>query len=165
MRHLELKDAKRMMICLNDKEVTRFMKIGERDFSIEDCKNYIKNCEKNKDTMHFAITDENDNWIGTVSLKNISNKEAEYAIILSKTAHGKGYSQKSTKEILNFAFNNLNLNKVYLYVSTTNIRANKFYLKFGWKLDKTENSKELINGMPVTYNWYSISKNDKEIYE
>lgn len=156
MRKLELKDAKKMMETLNDKSVTNTMRISLRSFSLDECKDYILNSNKDDKNIDFAITDENDNWVGTVSLKNIdhSKKEAEYAIITSKDVHGKGYSQKATKEILEYAFNELKLDKVYLYVSVNNIRANKFYQKVGFIFDRCETNGLKLGNEYQDINWY-----------
>lgn len=156
MRKLELKDANKMMETLNDKSVTNTMRISLRSFSLDECKDYILNSNKDDKNIDFAITDENDNWVGTISLKNIdySKKEAEYAIITSKEVHGKGYSQKATKEILEYAFNKLKLDKVYLYVSVNNIRANKFYQKVGFIFDKCERNGLKLGNEYQDINWY-----------
>ena len=156
MRKLELKDANKMMETLNDKSVTSTMRISLRSFSLDECKSYILNSNKDNKNIDFAITDESDNWVGTISLKNIdySKKEAEYAIITSKDVHGKGYSQKATKEILEYAFNELKLDKVYLYVSVNNIRANKFYQKVGFIFDRCEKSGLKLGNEYQDINWY-----------
>ena len=156
MRKLELKDANKMMETLNDKSVTNTMRISLRSFSLDECKKYILNSNKDEKNIDFAITDENDNWVGTISLKNIDyiKKEAEYAIITSKDVHGKGYSQKATKEILEYAFNELKLDKVYLYVSVNNIRANKFYQKVGFIFDKCERNGLKLGNEYQDINWY-----------
>ena len=69
--------------------------------------------------MHFAIVDDkNDEYLGTISLKHIDykNHNAEYAISTRKKVRGSGIAQKSTELILDYAFNNLDLHKVYLNV-------------------------------------------------
>lgn len=160
MRKLELKDANKMMETLNDKSVTNTMRISLRSFSLDECKDYILNSNKDDKNIDFAITDEGDNWVGTISLKNIdySKKEAEYAIITSKDVHGKGYSQKATKEILEYAFNELKLDKVYLYVSVNNIRANKFYQKVGFIFDRCERRGLKLGNEYQDINWYYVLK-------
>ena len=165
MRELQLKDAKRMMDCLNDKSITETMRIRSHTFTLEECENFIKKSLVDIKNKNFAIVDENDNWVGTVSLKDIDEEEAEYAIITCQEAHGKGYAQKATKEILRYAFNELHLNKVFLYASTKNVRANKFYQKFGWIFDHLEKEGLHLQDEIHDVNWYYITKEDKELYE
>ena len=166
IRPLLEKDAERMSICLNDDSVTFFMPIRNRKITKDSCINFIKSSKDDKTNKNFAIVDEGDNWIGTISLKNIDydNKEAEYAIITSNEAHGKGYAQIATKEILSYAFKTLGLNKVYLYVAVINERANKFYNKFGFKFDRVDKELIEINGKKEDINWYYLLKEDEDKY-
>ena len=164
LRSLELRDAKAMYEAMCDTNVNAYMNIDGSKSSIENCENYIKNANANPNFKHFAIVDDCDNWVGTISLKNIDNevKQAEYAIITSTKVHGKGYALKATKELLSYAFNTLNLNRVYLDVLKDNIRANKFYLKCGFKLEGTFRQAIFIKGQIYDLNWYSILKSDYE---
>lgn len=160
MRRLEEKDAKRMVVALNDKDVTNTMRISMRSFTLEECESYIQKANNDKESVHFAITDDNDNWVGTVSLKDINQekKEAEYAILTAKEVHGKGYAQKATDFILDYAFNKLGLKKVYLFVSVNNVRANKFYQKYGFTFDRLEENGLKLGNESHDINWYYISK-------
>ena len=165
MRQLELKDASRMMAALNDKDVTSNMRVGLHTFTLQECEDFIINEKNNPNTKNFAIVDDEDNWLGTVSLKDIHNSEAEYAILTAREAHGKGYAQKATKEILQYAFNELKLKKVFLFVSASNVRANKFYQKFGWRFDRLEKDGLELNNTLYDVNWYYLTSEDKTIYE
>lgn len=162
LRDLELRDAKRMYEAMCDSKVNAFMNIDGSKSSIENCENFIKEANLNSNSKHFAITDEDNNWIGTVSLKNIDKivRQAEYAIITSSKVHGKGYAYKATIELLNYAFNNLNLNRIYLDVLEDNVRANKFYLKCGFKLEGTFRQFIFVKGKIYDLNWYSILKSE-----
>lgn len=164
LRNLELKDAKAMYETICDTNVNAYMNIDGSKSSIENCENYIINANANSNFKHFAIVDEKDNWVGTISLKNIDFdvKQAEYAIITSSKVHGKGYALTATKELLDYAFNKLGLNRVYLDVVKENVRANKFYLKCGFKLEGTFRQAILIKGKVYDLNWYSILKSDYE---
>ena len=113
LRKLELKDAKNMYETMCDSNVNSYMNIDGSKSSIESCENYIKNAESNPKFKHFAIVDDNDEWVGTISLKNIDDvvKQAEYAIITSSKVHGKGYAFLATKELFEFAQRGLKLRK------------------------------------------------------
>ena len=93
--------------------------------------------DKNKQgsSIHLAVTDENDEYLGTISLKNIDykSKNAEYAISMRQCTKGTGAAYKATKQILDYAFNTLDLEKVYLNVLKEN-RAIAFYKKVGFIL-------------------------------
>ena len=60
--------------------------------TLEDCFEFIKTSSDESDNIHYAIVDDMDNYMGTVSLKNVSNDNAEFAIVLHSKAIGKGKS-------------------------------------------------------------------------
>lgn len=162
LRSLEIRDAKAMYETMCDTNVNAYMNIDGSKSSIENCENFIKNANANSNYKHFAIADEDDNWVGTISLKNIDRvvKQAEYAIITSSSVHGKGYAAKATKDLLDYAFNNLNLNRIYLDVLKDNVRANKFYVKCGFRLEGTFRQAIYIKGALYDLNWYAMLKDD-----
>lgn len=157
LRELEVRDAQAMLECMSDKDVNQFMRIDGTKMQLNDCINFI-NHSNNMDNINFAIVNEIDMWVGTISLKNIDREvgQAEYAIITSKNAHGTGIAFKATKEILSYAFDELNLKRVYLNVIEDNIRANKFYKKVGFEYEGTFRCAIKVKGKIYNLNWYSI---------
>lgn len=130
IRKLEKKDAKLMLSWMKDKETTKYF---DRDFShltIKDAENFIDNAIS-ETHEHYAITLDDDTYVGTISLKNLDKKikNSEYAIVVDSKYQGKGISEEATKWILNHAFNDLKLNLVYLCVHKDNLRAINFYKK------------------------------------
>ena len=81
----------------------------------------------------MAVTDDNDIYMGTASLKNINNGMAEFAIVIRKEAMGEGYSRYVMEEIIRIGLDKLKLNLIYWFVSPENKRAVKFYDKNGYK--------------------------------
>ena len=168
IRKLDLKDAEAMITCLKDSDVNYFMNIDGSKMVSTDCQEYIKKSWDDEKNYHFAIVDENDNWIGTISLKNIDKlaKQVEYASITSSSVHGKGYAFTATKEIIEYGFEKLGLNRIYLNVVDENIKANKFYQKVGFIFEGCFRKAICIKGRIYNLNWYSILKSDKkQIYK
>lgn len=160
IRELKEKDATLMFECLNDKVNTQYMLIGGKNFSYEDCLKFI-NSSKNDDSLNFAIVDEEDNWIGTISLKHIDKEvgQAEYAIITSSRVHGKGYAYKASEELKEYAFSTLKLQRIYLNVASDNLRAINFYKRFGFTYEGTFRRAIKINNQLKDLEWYSIINN------
>ena len=107
--------------------------------------------------------DKHDEYLGTVSLKNISkeNKCAEYAIVVRKIARGTGVARKATEDILDYAFNVLGLHKVYLNVLENNECAKRFYQKCGFMYEGTAKDAIVLNGDYASLAWYG-KINEKE---
>lgn len=91
--------------------------------------------------------------MGTVSLKNIEEDKAEFAITVRKYAMGKGYSHFGMREIKKIGLQDMNLSSIYWYVDNNNQRAIKFYDKNGYQ----RISPEIIGG--YQQNLYLVSKN------
>lgn len=136
LRLLENKDVPFMLEWMADKDITCFF---QNEFEKMNKKNVYEFIKKSFTDVnkHFAIIDDEDEYLGTISLKNISfkNKNAEYAIVTRKSTWGKGISNVATKEILKYAFEDLKLHKVYLNVLSNNYRAIKFYEKMGFNYE------------------------------
>jgi len=77
-------------------------------------------------------------FIGVVNLSNIDhrNQHCEYGILIGeKSFWGKGYAREATECILDYAFDVLNMRKVYLYVQKENERAIKLYTSIGFEVE------------------------------
>lgn len=74
--------------------------------------------------------------IGMVFLKDINliNRSAEFAIFIgAENVKGKGYATEATSKAIDFAFDNLNLNRVFLKVQEDNNSAIRLYEKCKFK--------------------------------
>lgn len=157
LRNLELKDAPLMLEWMHDKSVVEDLRTNFLSKTIEDCENFIKNSWNDKNNWNVAITDEEDTYMGTISLKNIKEDSAEFGITIRACAMGKGYSIWAMKEILNIGFQEKNLKKIYWCVSPDNKRAVRFYDKNGFqRVDAKE--LDMIEGYTQeqidAYVWY-----------
>lgn len=153
-----MKDIDGILSWMNDPSVRRFFRFEEEKTSPETVTAFINNAQDTEKNMHLAIVDETDEYMGTISLKSIDHlsRNAEYAISTCPHIHGKGIAFEATKEILNIAFNQLNLHRVYLNVLEENERANKFYLKFGFVYEGQFRDHINIRGELKSLNWYSL---------
>ena len=155
LRELQDKDAVYMLEWMHDENV--YTHLG-RDFSsmtIEDCRNFIASADySGGNGRHYAIVNEEDEYMGTISLKNIDweQKRAEYAISCRSKAMGQGYSARATQELFVRA-KELNLELIYLYVKESNVRANRFYEKMGFEL--TKKPEFIEEEMDASLNWFS----------
>ena len=160
LRSLLEKDNIYMLEWMKDHRINRFFRFNSDDVTIKSVTEFIKSCNKDKNNYHFAIVDDNDIYLGTISLKNIDNiaNTAEYAIALRYDAHGKGVGTFATKEILDYAFHKLNLNRVYLNVLADNINAIRLYERCGFVFEGEFRKHVKIRGELKNLKWYGILK-------
>jgi diamine N-acetyltransferase len=133
LRKLKQSDAPLMLEWMHDEDVVHFMKADFQHKALNDCERFIKSAQEDTKNIHLAATDDNDTYLGTVSLKNIDNESAEFAITMRKTAMGKGYAAEAMKQIIDKGFNELGLEYIYWYVRPENKRAVRFYDKNGYQ--------------------------------
>jgi diamine N-acetyltransferase len=164
LRALRAEDSNFMMEYINDAEISSNFKFTRYPFSQEGFRNFIEKSWSDRTNIHFAI--EADEYAGTISLKNINNidRTGEYAIVVRKKFWGTGIAKEATEKIIQYGFNTLNLEKIYLNVLTSNTRANKFYQKMGFDFEGSFKRHVFVEGKYEDLNWYCIfkKKDDKE---
>lgn len=172
IRKLKLKDAELMLEWMHDDFVVHDLATDFSTKTIEDCRNFINySIEQYEDPnirdIHMAIVDDNDEYMGTVSLKNIDHERhiAEFAITIRANAMGKGYSSFGMNKILEYGFTDsrLKLEEIYWCVNKKNLRARRFYDKHSF--NKIIARDEMLEHY-LDFNdkdnlvWYSVRKSE-----
>ncbi len=161
LRKLKPEDASYMLEWMHDKSVVEYMKADFSSKTIDDCVCFIDVAQSDSKNIHFAVVDDKDEYMGTVSLKNCDGVSAEFAITIRACAMGQGYSKFGMSEIIKYAFNELNLKLVYWYVDSANKRAVRFYDKNGYQRVKDIN--EYVDTVSIDnsdYIWYVVMKTE-----
>ena len=138
LRKLEKKDAPLMLEWMHDASVTNWLQADFKHMTIENCLGFIERSKDETQDLHLAIVDDEDNYMGTVSLKHIENHKAEFAIVVRAEASVKGYASFGMKEIIRIGLEERQLKNIYWCVSPNNQRAIKFYNKNGYKQVTTD---------------------------
>lgn len=162
LRRLELRDAPLMLAWMHDKIVTEKLRSDFSSKTIADCENFIASSWKDKENIHLAIASDEDEYMGTVSLKHIEDVSAEFAITVRTESMGHGYSWFAMEEIIKKAFDEYWLESVYWCVSRENTRAVRFYDKhnFHEALDIPQKILDRYQGVD-NLKWYSVLRGDE----
>lgn len=152
LRKLEQRDAPLMLEWMHDQNVVEHLSSAFATKTQKDCEAFILASREDPDNWNFAITDDTDTYMGTVSLKHIDRVrgDAEFAISVRSCAMGKGLSKFAMARIIEMGFEQLGLKKIYWCVSPENKRAVRFYDKYGY-------SRALPEGLPVE-KWYTTEQ-------
>jgi RimJ/RimL family protein N-acetyltransferase len=161
LRKLRYEDIEYILEWMKDEELNQFFRFNSNEINLDTIKKFISNALEDKGNLHLAIADEKDEYLGTVSLKNISDtdKNAEYAIALRRKAIGTNTAAFATSEIIRIAFEELNLYKVYLNVLSFNLRAIRFYEKMGFVYEGEFVNHIMIRGRFSSLRWYAKFNN------
>lgn len=147
-RRLLEKDAPLILSWMKDPEVNRFFRFDPDKITLESQIAFIRAAQDQTVNAHFACADDDDTYLGTVSLKHIDpvNQNAEYAVGFCKSAHGRGAARFATRELLRYAFEERGLERVYLSALASNVRACRFYEKAGFVLEGVSRSHLFSHG-------------------
>ena len=149
-----------MLSLMRDKDVAGELCDDFTFKTIEDCKSFIESSITDEN-IHMAIASDRDEYMGTVSLKNIENGNAEFAIFVRTEAMGRGYSWFGMESIIEKAFEELGIESVYWCVSKDNDRAIRFYNKHNFyeAFDIPQKVLARYEGVE-NLKWYSVLKGD-----
>lgn len=165
LRRLEEKDAENMLEWMNDPDIQKNFRFPAKRRDREQVLQFIRNAETRPidgKSIHFAIVDEYDEYMGTISLKEVdmTARNAEYAISLRKKAQGRGIGSAATKEILRLAFEEFGLQRVYLNVLSGNSRAIALYEKCGFVYEGEFRNHLFLRGEYQSLKWYAMLKEE-----
>lgn len=161
IRKLKSADAERMLEWMHDDDITKHLRLNGRNATKDDVLLFIENAKDESINLHRAVVNQSDDYLGTISLKNIDQekKEAEYAIAMHPVALGTGAAFVASEQILKVAFEQLGLQRVYLNVLEENERAVRFYTKLsalGFKLEKQTTME--FHGTEKKLLWYATTR-------
>ncbi len=130
IRQLETKDAPFMLEWMHDADLTKDLKKDFASTTLEDAQGFIAYARQaSEKDLHMAIVSDEDEYMGTVSLKHIHDGMAEFGIAVRRCATGKGYSIFGMRKILEYGLEELGLNNIFWCVDPVNARAVRFYDK------------------------------------
>ena len=161
LRRLEAKDIPGMLEWMHDPEINRWYRFDAVSMTEERAEKFIAGSFTETD-RHYAIADDDDNYLGTISLEDIDrvNAHALYAVSLRAKAQGHDIALAATKMLLEIAFRELDLERVYLNVLSDNMRAKRFYEKAGFHYEGCFRKHLKLRGEWRDWDWYSILKEE-----
>ena len=164
LRKLKRQDAPLMLEWMHDSNVVKNLQTDFATKTIDDCEKFIEASLLDTNNTHMAIVDETDVYQGTVSLKNICNGTAEFAITVRHSAMGSGIAKLAMDRIIEMGFGEKGLNSIYWCVSPKNKRAVRFYEKNGYH----RVSPDMLNigggyseSQIQEYYWYIVTKEER----
>ena len=167
LREIKEKDAPLMLEWMHDPDVQKGFKKNMLAMTLDDAKQFCRNAtipDKLTDgaNLHFAIVDHDDEYLGTISLKNIdlNNGSAEYAVTTRKVAQGKGVAYAATGLLLRKAFKEYGLHRVYLNVLSNNAVAMRLYERCGFTYEGEFREHLKIGNEYMNWKWYAILENE-----
>ena len=119
---------------VNDIEnVARFIGDRREPLSEKDEIDYIKDKMDNDATMFSMLEKDTREFIGNIEFFNRTFDAAEWGIVITTKMQNKGYGKEALMRSVEYGFNELGLNRIFLSVYADNPRAVHVYEKSGFK--------------------------------
>jgi RimJ/RimL family protein N-acetyltransferase len=136
LRPLEREDAPVLVPWFNDPEVTRTLR-RYLPLALREEQDFIEKLGQNEHNLAVGIALCDSDWlIGGTGFHDMDlrNRHASFGILIGeKTEWGKGYGTEATFLMVRYAFETLNLNRVWLHVYEYNPKAIRTYEKVGFR--------------------------------
>lgn len=151
LRELTLNDKMELSEIFSDQES---MKYYDHPFSETEVENWIKwnieNYRKYNHGLWAVIMKESDLFLGDcgITIQEIENEKLpELGYHIKKACWNKGFATEAATACKKYAFNTLNINKIYTYTTTDNLPSRRVAEKIGMEYIKT--FKKVIHGKEV----------------
>ena len=134
IRKFEKSDIPKKVEWINNPANNRFLHYNI-PLSIEGTERWFDS-HQGETTRYDAVIEADGVPVGTIGLLSIDrkNSKAEYYIAMGETAYkGKGVAKEASRLILAYGFEELGLNRIYLFTEVDNIAAQKLFERVGFK--------------------------------
>lgn len=143
-------DVEDLVVLKNNIQASRLLGGNTPNYTIESLKKWVEFHNNSEDEVLLVIYDEEAHkLIGHVGLYKIDKyaKKTEYGILLADdNSRGKGYGTMCTKVMVDYAFDVLNLHKVYAEIIIENKASEAMFKKCGFKIDGVLRDDNFKNG-------------------
>ena len=142
-------DAERVLSWINDEGIVRNFQFFTGELTLDDELQYIAKMSSSPTDILLGLFVGGVELIGTCGLHEIdlNNDTARLGVIIGKQNHwNQGYAKEAILALLHFAFEVMNLHKVYLNVFVTNERGVHLYGEVGFQTEGTLRKEYKIRG-------------------
>jgi len=161
IRKFKLEDIPDKVRWINDPLINVFLHY-DLPLEFDKTTTWFQN-NRNRTDRYDAIIEVDSVPVGIIGLLSIDHKhrKAEYYITIGERKYlKKGVAFTATRILLNYAFSELGLNRVYLYTETENIAAAKSFERIGFRREGVLKNDLFSKGRFVDRYIYAITKND-----
>lgn len=144
------RDDTKDVVRWRNQDFVRQRFIYQENFTIESHTEWLETKVQTGKVVQFIIEYKKDHKkVGSVYLRDIDriNRKAEFGIFIGEKEYlEKGIGSETAKLVLDYAFNTMGINKVFLRVLADNERAARSYEKAGFQREGFFKQDVMING-------------------
>lgn len=146
LKPISLKDTDFILELRNDLEIADQFFSDAPLYDFEHT-NWLKN--RNKDDLDFVIVEnQTQRKAGRIYITNVDyrHQKGEYGIVLHPEFRRKNIAYEASDLLIDYVFRNQPINKIYLEVFESNLKAIKLYEKIGFKKEGLFKEEYFKNG-------------------
>ena len=166
LKEIDIDDANEIfdLIDNNRKYLRKWLPFVDATQKVEDTLNFIKSV-RNKNFEEREITTiiiYKEQKVGVIGFRDTDklNHKTEIGYWLAKKYQGNGIIIRSCKALINYAFNNLNMNRITIKYAIENTKSSKIPKKLNFKFEGIEREGEYINDVYHDLNVYGLLKKE-----
>lgn len=137
LRFVQPQDSLQICRIVNEPIVRQAMVTVNYPFAEADAHEFIKHGNSDYARRFAVLAKDRNEVLGCVSLLEIDNAhcQAELSFFISEQASGKGITTQAAKLILQYAFSDLKLNRIYAFHLVENAASARILEKLDFKLE------------------------------
>jgi ribosomal-protein-serine acetyltransferase len=156
------RDAEEIYIAVREnlEELKLWMPWVTDEYSIETARDFVKTnlIEFSQNSTFAAAVALDEKIVGTIGLHHLdaNNKSVQIGYWLDKQAQGKGLATKCSRVLINYAFDDLKLNRIQINCNVENAKSRAIPERLGFKLEGVHRQVEWLNGKFRDWAIYSM---------
>jgi len=166
LNEIQTQDKENIYKGLSDPDITKYYDVHYPTLeATQEQMDWYSDLKKNGTGIWFGIFDKQDNnFCGTGGFCELEqeHKKAEIGMWLLKESWGKGIMKEVMPALFDYAFTELDLNRIEGYVISDNIKCKKGLEKINFTYEGTMRDSEIKNGKAISIDIYAILKSEWE---
>lgn len=153
LKPISVNDTKFILELINDPQVYKQAFRSSPTYDFEHL-NWL-NKRKVEDLDFIIIDIKTEQKMGRITIMNFDfqNQKCEYGISIASKFRNKKIAEQASNLIIDYVFNNMLINKIYLNVFSDNFPAIKLYNKLGFQIEGNFENEIYKNG-----SWKDVSR-------
>lgn len=165
LRKMRASDSASLFQVWSDNEVTKFMNIDRftNESQAKDMILFLDELSKEEKAIRYSIIElESNNIIGSCGFNyfDFENAKAEIGYDLNKMYWGQGFAKEAITCLIQYAFSDLNLNRIEAKIEPENINSIRLIEKLSFTYEGTLRKAEKSKNRFIDLNLYSLLATD-----
>ena len=167
LRQLSTGDQQNIFALRSDTEINKYLN-RESSKTIEDAIHFINKINdtiKNNNSIYWVISlTKTKTVVGTICLFDFSNEKnsCEIGYELMTKFQGQGIMKEATKEVIDYAFQTLQFQKIVASTHTGNLNSTKLLTKFNFLQSKEADKENALTIFTLTHSHQQLYRKYKQ---